>query len=530
MNLPESDALWLRHLSGETLRPWEEERLLAFLEEDPGLRGRILADREMDGLLRDLERCRRSGADFARRVARARSTGRTRERPRSGRKNTTRRLPRAVAPRETSGSRPWIIAAEFLIGVAILIGLVVSSSDDPAPATARRPVPASPPVEDAPRILRAAPEPVAPPAPEPRRVTVVFQTPTFAEPAPPPAERTGARATAVALAVLDRAEGDVYVHARGGLRPAAPGHDLLPGDGISTVGPRSRAVLKFPDSTRVEIAGDTILRELSEGPGKRLTLAQGALGIQAARQPAEAPMELLTAAARITVVGTRFTVACDPDATRVSVEEGRVKLGGVEVGAGECAGAAAGRVWSGRRLKTYVLPGDDFRGTWRFDQVWPDDPLQVANYTPLVWSGRHWRASDQGSGGQPSAELSDSSVGLGVRMWWPDQLGSKLASLAFIAPADGTYMVEGAARTEILEGGTARPIQLQVLALDRTSTSVSTVATIPLTGSRLLDLQELVPLQARQELVFLPRFPEKGRVACTVRLEGLRISRVALKN
>src|SRR6185369_18015001 len=32
MKITESDSLWLRHLAGERLQPWEEQRLLRFLE------------------------------------------------------------------------------------------------------------------------------------------------------------------------------------------------------------------------------------------------------------------------------------------------------------------------------------------------------------------------------------------------------------------------------------------------------------------------------------------------------------------
>jgi hypothetical protein len=354
------------------------------------------------------------------------------------------------------------------------------------------------------------------------------------------------------VAVLDRIQGDVYLRSARGLTPAQPGHSLMPGEGILSVGPKGRAVVTYPDGTRFQIRGDTVVQELSESPGKRVLLSQGNFSISVARQPADAPMEIVTPVARITVVGTRFSVACGPEATRVMVDEGRVRLSSlareeaVDAAAGEVAGATAGRVWSARPLRSYPLPTDwkgaksdsaqgnpyrvDSRPTWRLDQIWPDDPAKVDNYAPLVWNGLFWRASEQSSGGQPSAEISERGLGLGVRMWWPDQLGSKLASLAFVAPADGVYALEGAVRTDVWEGATQKPLTLQVLKMDRKEKQISEIASIPLSTPQLLELQDLlVSLKAQQELIFLPRFPERSHVACTVLFEGLKVHRLASK-
>src|SRR6185295_2315555 len=115
--------------------------------------------------------------------------------------------------------------------------------------------------------------------------------------------------------------------------------------------------------------------------------------------------------------------------------------------------------------------------------------------------------------------------------WWPDQLGNKLSSLAFIAPAEGLYAVEGLVRTEIWEGGSAKPLLLQVLKLDRKEKQVTALASIPLSAPRVLELHDLVvPLKAQQELVFIPQFPERGRVACTYLFEELKVVRLAPKN
>jgi hypothetical protein len=573
MTLSSSESLWLRHLSGERLESWEEQRLLHFLQEDPDLKDSVLVDREMDGLLRTLARSRRRHDRFVREFPsllaaerdRTRFMSRFRDRMkretgsgRAARKTTTRHIPRIAPPRPAAapGPRLAILAAGLIAGIAILAALFASASPSVpnAPLQAKRAA-----VEDTPSA--AAPKPLDRPPfesaeatdsgiPQDRKPRRPPESRETAAPVGPPAGGTGRHETIPAIAVLDRIEGDVYIVTPKGVIPARFGHDMMPGQGITTVGPRSRAGVKFPDSTRFELEGDTIISELAEAHGKRVSVSQGSLSIQAARQPAGSPMEILTPATRITVVGTRFTVACDPDATRVEVEEGRVRMdrpskeGTLEVGAGECAGATIERLWSARRLRTYAAPADwrgtkaesaqgnpyrvDSRPMWRLDQIWPDDPLKVENYTPLVWSGLHWHASDQGSGGQPSARTADGGLELGVRMWWPDQLGSKLSSIAFVAPADGSYSVEGLVRTEVWEGGTQRPLLLQVLKLDRKETQITPVASIPLSRPRLLELHGLVlPLKAQQELIFIPQFPERGRVACTYLFEGLRITRLA---
>jgi ferric-dicitrate binding protein FerR (iron transport regulator) len=571
MTISDSDSLWLRHLAGERLQPWEEQRLLRFLEEDPELKDAFLRDHEMDGMLRALDRARREEKGFLREVRslveaekdRTRFVSRFRERMKregSGRflrANTTRRIPRVAAPPSSSPApRIVLIAAEFLVG-AFLLWAALSSSPErakPAPQVRRTPV------EDAPEVRQAPPLDWAP-ARRPEPAASEPAAPSELRPAPllpsvPPMETPRAVAdrheTVPALAIVERIQGDVYVRNPRGMAPAKPGHSLMPGEGLVSVGPKSGASVKYADDTRFQIRGDTIIRELAEGPGKRIVLSQGSFATSVSHQPAEAPMEILTPVARITVVGTRFSVACGLEATRVTVDEGRVRLTSlarsetVDAVAGEVAGATAGRLWSARPLRTYPQPSDwkgmksesaqgnpyrvDSRPTWRLDQIWPDDPTKVENYSPLVWNGLFWRASEQSSGGQPSAEVSENGIGLGVRMWWPDQLGSKIASLAFVAPVDGVYALEGGVRTDIWEGGTLKPLLLQVMKMDRKEKQITELASVAVTTPELLELQDLlVPLKAQQELIFLPRLPERSHVACTYVFEGLKVHRVAWK-
>ena len=66
MNIEEIRGIWARHLAGEKLDDPEVEQLSRALEGDPGFRERALADLDMHGLLRSLERVESEGDEFAR--------------------------------------------------------------------------------------------------------------------------------------------------------------------------------------------------------------------------------------------------------------------------------------------------------------------------------------------------------------------------------------------------------------------------------------------------------------------------------
>jgi hypothetical protein len=101
---------------------------------------------------------------------------------------------------------------------------------------------------------------------------------------------------------------------------------FVSGQGLETVGAGSMAVVKFPDSTRIEVTPSTTIRELSDGAsGKRLDLALGAVKADVAPQPAGRPLTIRTPDSELRVVGTRFRLSAQ-DSTRLDVHEGKVKL------------------------------------------------------------------------------------------------------------------------------------------------------------------------------------------------------------
>lgn len=79
------------------------------------------------------------------------------------------------------------------------------------------------------------------------------------------------------------------------------------------------------EATSVVTGAEARLALADHGTGVRLDLAAGDLDCTVAPQPAAAPFVVITAEARVVVVGTRFRVTAGTDATRVAVEQGSVR-------------------------------------------------------------------------------------------------------------------------------------------------------------------------------------------------------------
>jgi len=137
--------------------------------------------------------------------------------------------------------------------------------------------------------------------------------------------RAEARKTVAAIARLHAAEGEVYIVTDADRKPAQAGDELLPGEGLETVGPWSVATLAFADRTRVQLWGDTGIRKLAE-QGKSFRLAQGAVTADVVKQPAHQPMVFSTAHGEATVLATSLTLVTSPSRMRLDVMEGKVRL------------------------------------------------------------------------------------------------------------------------------------------------------------------------------------------------------------
>jgi hypothetical protein len=199
-------------------------------------------------------------------------------------------------------------------------------------------------------------------------------------PAPPlpPAPVEDARPaprTQVAVAKLERIEGDVTVRRGGESRAVQAGDPLLPGDEVRAGG---AAVLSFPDGTSIEVSGEAELRDLRAEGGKRMTLAKGILSARVARQPAGQPLLIATPHGEARVLGTTLRLVVEPGedgSTRLEVTEGKVQLRNragrsVDVPAGHFAVASVAPELAARPLpvdEILLLPAQGKRtgGEWR---------------------------------------------------------------------------------------------------------------------------------------------------------------------
>ena len=160
---------------------------------------------------------------------------------------------------------------------------------------------------------------------------------------------------------------------------------------------------------------------------------------------------------------------------------------------------------------------------WRVDRVWPDDPLQVANYHPLLWSdNQQWLDPEHSHGGQPVATTGDAAVSLGARTAWPGQPGAKLPALVFVPPAAGVYRVSGKAEVRIWYG--EPPVTLRALRLDRTTGEAAELAswTAAAKDASLAIELPAVDLAMGQELAFVPGLSH-GLQAANIKLSELAI-------
>lgn len=214
---------------------------------------------------------------------------------------------------------PWAVAA------GLAAALLVAALSGRRPETPRRPAPAVPlavqPVEE------PAPAPKPAPSPLPKRKVVVLReeapaptpriesppvAPALEPPAPAPRETAS---VPLPIARLEQAAGTVELGSGG-----ADG--IVEGETLAVRGASSRAVVAYPDGTRLFVSGETAL---AFGPGKAVTVSRGELAADVAPQRG-APMVFTTPGAEVKVLGTRLSVVARPDSTWVQVEKGRVQV------------------------------------------------------------------------------------------------------------------------------------------------------------------------------------------------------------
>jgi hypothetical protein len=279
------------------------------------------------------------------------------------------RLRPTVRTRRVEASRPSLVP--FLVAAGILLAIlgVLLSRPAPAPQTeARREVPAPPPEE--PKIEpQAVPEPqplpreeppqVVPPAPLPPPPLKPEESqppaPSKAVPPPAPAPLKQTEVARPSVAKFDRVEGEVYVLTGADRKAASRGEEIPPGSGVATGVKAVQASILLPDGTRFSLGADAVIREISKGPrGTRVTIVQGVLSADVAKQSVEQPLVFATPHAEARVIGTVLRLVVDAGSTRLEVKEGKVRLTretrNVDVSAGQYAVAAPGTTLAARAL------------------------------------------------------------------------------------------------------------------------------------------------------------------------------------
>jgi hypothetical protein len=141
---------------------------------------------------------------------------------------------------------------------------------------------------------------------------------------------------------------------------AQHGFALRAGD-LLNAGTNVATIRYAPEETWIRIEPGAELRLVSASGAKRLALNAGKMEASVARQRAFHPMIVLTSQAEARVLGTRFTLIADTNATRLEVTGGQVKFtpatGGkpVKVRAGNYAVAGADYELAALPLTRHIL-------------------------------------------------------------------------------------------------------------------------------------------------------------------------------
>jgi ferric-dicitrate binding protein FerR (iron transport regulator) len=319
---------------------------------------------------------------------------------------------------------PWIAAAA---AAAILLAVATffftrPRQDAEAPfrpvAHDKKPAPPKPPAPkepEAPRVpekTRAPEVPVPPPPaiakesgisappkpPEEKPAETPAPETPKPDPVPPPAP-PAARTVAV-IASLQAVEGKV---ARGRVQ-LQTGDAIFEGDTIEAAA--GHATLTFPDGSRIELNG-----EMTLPVAHKVSLTQGSIIAEFARQPAGQPFVIATPHAEATVHGTKLRVAVAAE-TKLEVKEGRVKLTRLEdsrsldVTAGHYAVAAKGAAFAtkkttrGPMMAGAAIWGEDFQDPRLVEKDWRIARNGVgASYSAFLEFDLH-----------PSGEAGDASL------------------------------------------------------------------------------------------------------------------------
>lgn len=278
----------------------------------------------------------------------------------AGRQGTRKIRRRSPVPDPSRAAMGWIIglAAATLFILGLSLSTSPSRESRPSLTKAAAPTPLVP-VPDPPRseslpppfptpeppLSPAAPVRLVVPPPEPEKP---LAPPLVTPPPPPPPipERPPEKSTRVALADVERIQGSGFLLTPEGRRPLAPKQALHADEGVETGPGPALVAVKFPDSTRLELDGDSRIDVPADR--KALSLVRGTIVATVPKQLAGKPLQFSTPEADLTILGTQFLLTAAPGSTRLEVREGRIKFtrssdgASVDVTAGHYAVASKG--------------------------------------------------------------------------------------------------------------------------------------------------------------------------------------------
>jgi ferric-dicitrate binding protein FerR (iron transport regulator) len=104
------------------------------------------------------------------------------------------------------------------------------------------------------------------------------------------------------------------------------GRRLSRGEQLVTASDDGRAVLRYADGTKVVVSFDSSVEIPAQESDVHLRLLQGTIEVDAAPQPADHPLIFATDHARYVVLGTRFRLYRETEASRLELDEGKVRL------------------------------------------------------------------------------------------------------------------------------------------------------------------------------------------------------------
>jgi len=120
--------------------------------------------------------------------------------------------------------------------------------------------------------------------------------------------------------------GDVQLEYGGRIQIVSQEAELGAGASIHVVGLASLAELRLDDGTEISLAGETHVECHRQDRQTTVTLHKGHLSANVTQQAAERPLLIHTPSADMQVLGTRFAVSADDEASELGVRHGRVLL------------------------------------------------------------------------------------------------------------------------------------------------------------------------------------------------------------